>query len=47
MVWDHNPRNPYWPYLMKRVPQDIGEERLIGLEELLGGLEAGGAERCR
>lgn len=44
LVWDHNPRNPYWPYLMRRVPQDIGRERLIGLEELLPGLEAGGAE---
>jgi SAM-dependent methyltransferase len=44
LVWDHNPRNPYWPYLMKRVPQDRGDERLIGLEELLSGLEAGGAE---
>lgn len=44
LVWDHNPRNPYWPYLMKRVPQDAGDERLIGLEELLPGLEAGGAE---
>jgi SAM-dependent methyltransferase len=44
LVWDHNPRNPYWPYLMRRVPQDRGDERLIGLEELLSGLEAGGAE---
>jgi SAM-dependent methyltransferase len=44
LVWDHNPRNPYWPYLMKRVPQDVGEERLIGLDELLAGLRAGGAE---
>jgi SAM-dependent methyltransferase len=44
LVWDHNPRNPYWPYLMRRVPQDTGEERLIGLEELVPGLEAGGAE---
>jgi ubiquinone/menaquinone biosynthesis C-methylase UbiE len=44
IVWDHNPRNPYWPYLMRRVPQDRGDERLVGLEELLGGLEAGGAE---
>ena len=30
IVWDHNPRNPYWPYLMKRVPQDRGDERLVG-----------------
>ena len=44
LVWDHNPRNPYWPYLMKRVPQDTGEERLVGLDELITGLRAGGAE---
>jgi SAM-dependent methyltransferase len=44
LVWDHNPRNPYWPYLMKRVPQDVGEERLVGLDELLAGLRSGGAE---
>jgi ubiquinone/menaquinone biosynthesis C-methylase UbiE len=43
LVWDHNPRNPYWPYLMKRVPQDQGNERLVDLEELLAGLESGGA----
>lgn len=42
LIWDHNPRNPYWPYLMKRVPQDRGDERLIPLEELLGGLAAAG-----
>jgi SAM-dependent methyltransferase len=44
IVWDHNPRNPYWPYLMRRVPQDRGDERLVGVEELLAGLAAGGAE---
>jgi SAM-dependent methyltransferase len=44
LVWDHNPRNPYWPHLMRRVPQDIGEERLIGLGELHTGLRGGGAE---
>jgi SAM-dependent methyltransferase len=43
VVWDHNPRNPYWPYLMRRVPQDSGEERLVGVEELIAGLEAAGA----
>ena len=43
MVWDHNPRNPYWPILMKRVPQDTGAERLIPEEEIRSGLEAGGA----
>ena len=43
LVWDHNPRNPYWPLLMRRVPQDTGAERLIPEEEILAGLAAGGA----
>lgn len=43
LVWDHNPRNPYWRLLMARVPQDSGEERLIGVRELVGGLVAAGA----
>jgi SAM-dependent methyltransferase len=44
IIWDHNPRNPYWPRLMRRVPQDRGDERLIPAEELVAGLEAGQAE---
>ncbi|HYY74462.1 MAG TPA: methyltransferase domain-containing protein [Solirubrobacterales bacterium] len=44
LVWDHNPRNPYWPYLMRRVPQDTGEERLIGVGELLSGIRDAGAK---
>jgi len=43
LVWDHNPRNPYWPLLMRRVPQDTGAERLIPEEEIVAGLTAGGA----
>jgi SAM-dependent methyltransferase len=43
LVWDHNPRNPYWRSLMSRVPQDTGEERLIPERELVNGLEAAGA----
>jgi SAM-dependent methyltransferase len=43
LVWDHNPRNPYWPILMNRVPQDTGAERLIPEHEILDGLKAGGA----
>jgi ubiquinone/menaquinone biosynthesis C-methylase UbiE len=43
LIWDHNPRNPYWPYIMRRVPQDVGEERLIPLRELLDAVEAAGA----
>lgn len=47
LVWDHNPRNPYWPYLMRRVPQDTGGERLIPEREILDGLIAGGARPIR
>ena len=36
VIWDHNPRNPYWPLLMRRVPQDEEDTRLIPLEEILG-----------
>jgi len=44
LVWDHNPRNPYWSILMARVPQDDGSERLIPEAEVLAGLRDGGAE---
>ena len=44
LVWDHNPRNPYWGRLMARVPQDTGEERLIGEAEIVRGLQAAGAD---
>lgn len=43
LIWDHNPRNPYWGRLMARVPQDDGSERLIGEAELRAGLRAAGA----
>jgi SAM-dependent methyltransferase len=43
VVWDHNPRNPYWSLLMARVPQDTGEERLVGAREVMAGLMAAGA----
>jgi SAM-dependent methyltransferase len=49
LVWDHNPANPYWPLLMRRVPQDTGGERLIPTDEIIHGLTAGGATpvECR
>jgi len=47
LVWDHNPRNPYWGRLMARVPQDSGDERLIPEAEVLAGLRGGGAEIVR
>jgi SAM-dependent methyltransferase len=40
VLWDHNPANPYWPILMKRVPQDSGDERLVPREELLNDARA-------
>jgi SAM-dependent methyltransferase len=40
VLWDHNPANPYWPMLMKRVPQDSGDERLVPLQELLANVRA-------
>lgn len=42
LLWDHNPSNPYWPILMKRVPQDSGDERLVPLDELLRDVRAAG-----
>lgn len=47
VVWDHNPRNPYWKLLMARVPQDTGEERLIPEAEVLDGIRAGGGRVLR
>jgi SAM-dependent methyltransferase len=44
LVWDHNPRNPYWSRLMARVPQDTGDERLIPEREIVTGLTCAGAD---
>ncbi len=38
VLWDHNPNNPYWPVLMRRIPQDTGAERLVPLGEVLAAL---------
>lgn len=45
VVWDHNPRNPYWRRLMARVPQDDGSERLIPEAEIRAGLADAGCMR--
>jgi SAM-dependent methyltransferase len=39
LLWDHNPLNPYWPMLMKRVPQDSGDERLVPMGEILADVQ--------
>ena len=47
LIWDHNPLNPYWSLLMRRVPQDTGTERLVPLRELVAGLREAGADIVR
>lgn len=47
VLWDHNPANPYWPLLMRRVPQDTGEERLVPRSELLAAVQAAGLRPAR
>lgn len=42
VIWDHNPLNPYWPLLMRRIPQDRGDERLVGWPELAAAVGQGG-----
>jgi ubiquinone/menaquinone biosynthesis C-methylase UbiE len=43
VLWDHNPNNPYWPIIMKRVPQDDGSERLVPMRELLAAASSAGS----
>lgn len=47
LIWDHNPLNPYWPLLMRRVPQDIGAERLVPMAEIVAGLDGADATVLR
>jgi len=47
LIWDHNPLNPYWPVIMAKVPQDIGAERLIPMDELTKDLRDAGATILR
>ena len=45
LVWDHNPLNPYWRFLMAKSPQDQGDERLVSATLILGTLKASAAEK--
>ncbi len=47
LIWDHNPLNPYWPILMKRVPQDHGDERLVSVWEILDATRQAGLQPIR
>lgn len=44
LVWDHNPLNPYWPLLMRRLPQDRGDERLVRAARIRSPLRESGME---
>lgn len=35
IIWDHNAYNLYWPILMRRLPQDSGNERIIKVKEFI------------
>jgi SAM-dependent methyltransferase len=45
IIWDHNPLNPYWPFLMRRLPQDDEDTRLVPAGEILRAVDAAGAAR--
>jgi SAM-dependent methyltransferase len=47
VIWDHNPKNPYWPFLMQRIPQDTGEERLVPQEEIVDDLRMAGVDEVQ
>ncbi len=42
IVWDHNPLNPYWRFLMAKSPQDQGDERLVPARLILDTLRHAG-----
>jgi SAM-dependent methyltransferase len=44
IIWDHNPLNPYWPFLMRRLPQDDEDTRLVPAGEILRAVRAAGAD---
>lgn len=45
LVWDHNPLNPYWRFLMAKSPQDQGDERLVPAKLILETLRASTAKK--
>jgi SAM-dependent methyltransferase len=44
VIWDHNPLNPYWPFLMRRLPQDDEDTRLVPAGEIRRAVAAAGAD---
>ena len=43
IIWAHSPLNPYWPLLMRRLPQDQEDTRLVPAGEIQRAVWAGGA----
>lgn len=42
LIWEHNPLNPYWYLLMKKVPQDTGKEKLLPVNIIVKFLQENG-----
>jgi ubiquinone/menaquinone biosynthesis C-methylase UbiE len=47
VIWDHNPLNPYWPLLMRRLPQDDEDTRLVPAGEILRAVREAGAQEVQ
>jgi ubiquinone/menaquinone biosynthesis C-methylase UbiE len=45
IVWDHNPLNPYWRFLMARLPQDQGDEKLVRARVILDAMHGAGVRQ--
>ncbi|HOK79340.1 MAG TPA: methyltransferase domain-containing protein [bacterium] len=42
LIWDHNRINPYWHWLMKRVPQDTGREKIFSAKIIIREMKSNG-----
>jgi len=42
LIWDHNPLNPYWKIIMRKVPQDTGKEHLFSCNEIVKQMRTSG-----
>ena len=38
VIWDHNPINPWWRIVMKKMPQDLVDTRIVGNREFMSHL---------
>ncbi|MBN1446033.1 MAG: methyltransferase domain-containing protein [Candidatus Omnitrophica bacterium] len=47
LIWDHNPMNLYWRFLMRRVPQDTGKEFLLSGRDILEIFKKNSMKNCK